>query len=108
MDEVASIAEKGREALEEGDHKAVADLINQNFELRRQMFGDEALGEMNVDMVMTARSVGAAAKFTGSGGAVVAYCPEGLDQVKRLSEACDKKGFTMVPIQVAPSNVQGR
>ena len=72
------------------------------------MFGDEALGEMNIDMVMTARLVGAAAKFTGSGGAVVAFCPEGSDQVKRLSEACDRKGFTMVPIQVTPSNVKGR
>lgn len=76
--------------------------------LFRQMFGDEALGEINVDMVMTARSVGAAAKFTGSGGAVVAFCPEGSDQVKRLSEACEKKGFTLIPIQVAPSNVQKR
>ncbi|GAQ91706.1 GHMP kinase family protein [Klebsormidium nitens] len=107
MEEVASIAEEGREALEKGDHKAIAELMNRNFDLRRQMFGDEALGAMNIDMVMTARSVGAAAKFTGSGGAVVAFCPQGSDQVKRLSEACDKKGFTMAPIQVAPSNVQG-
>lgn len=69
------------------------------------MFGDDALGEMNVDMVMTARSVGAAAKFTGSGGAVVAFCPDGAEQVERLSAVCDKKGYILVPIRVAPSNV---
>lgn len=44
------------------------------------MFGDAALGELNLKMVAAARSVGAAAKFTGSGGAIVAYCPMGEEQ----------------------------
>jgi mevalonate kinase len=48
------------------------------------MFGDAALGETNLAMIATARSVGAAAKFTGSGGAIVAYCPEGEQQEQRL------------------------
>jgi hypothetical protein len=41
----------------------------------RQIFGDEALGALNIKKVEVARNVGAAAKFTGSGGAVVAFCP---------------------------------
>jgi glucuronokinase len=49
------------------------------------MFGDAALGETNLAMIATARSVGAAAKFTGSGGAVVVYCPEGEQQEQRLT-----------------------
>jgi mevalonate kinase len=31
-------------------------------------------------MINAARSVGAAAKFTGSGGAIVAFCPMGEEQ----------------------------
>jgi glucuronokinase len=48
------------------------------------MFGDAALGALNLDMVATARSVGAAAKFTGSGGAIVALCTQGGQQEARL------------------------
>jgi glucuronokinase len=48
------------------------------------MFGDAALGETNLAMICTARAVGAAAKFTGSGGAIVALCPQGQQQEKQL------------------------
>lgn len=67
------------------------------------MFGDEALGALNIQMVEVARSVGAAAKFTGSGGAVVALCPNGHSQVKLLVDACQKAGFVIQPIKVGPS-----
>ena len=39
--------------------------------------GDDVLGSVNIKMVEVARSVGASSKFTGSGGAVVALCPDG-------------------------------
>jgi glucuronokinase len=48
------------------------------------MFGDSALGETNLAMIAVARSVGAAAKFTGSGGAIVALCPNGVQQEEQL------------------------
>lgn len=48
------------------------------------MFGDAALGDTNLSMIATARSVGAAAKFTGSGGAIVALCPDGHQQEQQL------------------------
>lgn len=70
------------------------------------MFGDEALGSMNIDMVETARSVGAAAKFTGSGGAIVALCPEGHEQIERLLHACKQKGYQVVEIAVGESFVR--
>jgi glucuronokinase len=70
------------------------------------MFGDAALGKMNIDMVETARSVGASCKFTGSGGAVVAFCPEGEKQVERLLEVCSKAGYIVEPVTPAPSIVQ--
>lgn len=53
----------------------------------RELYGDAALGAANLAMVQTARSVGAAAKFTGSGGAVVAFCPMGEGQEGLLQGA---------------------
>ncbi|KAG6502781.1 hypothetical protein ZIOFF_035069 [Zingiber officinale] len=54
----------------------------------RQMFGDDALGSLNIKMIEVARSVGAACKFTGNGGTVVAFCPEGPAQAQILETAC--------------------
>ena len=44
----------------------------------------------------------AAAKFTGSGGAVVAFCPNGQQQEKDLQAACKAKGFTVVRAKIGP------
>ncbi|KAK9675406.1 hypothetical protein RND81_11G005600 [Saponaria officinalis] len=102
MNEVANVAVEGRQALLDKDYTKLALLMNRNFDLRRKMFGDDALGDINIKMVEVAREVGAASKFTGSGGAVVAYCPDGSEQVKRLEIACDKAGFIIQPVQVVP------
>lgn len=69
------------------------------------MFGDDALGSVNNQMVEVARKVGAASKFTGSGGAVVAFCPEGTSQVKLLEDECHKTGFELLPLEPFPSRL---
>ena len=174
-----------RVALEAGDTQQLAALMDQNFDLRRQLFGDAAIGADNLRMIQTARSVGgractalalrwvdgpeqwggselgsctgpllspaldplcsqqpaahtpclhtgtgclgldqplqgagkltvctgteccsllpaAAAKFTGSGGAAVALCPEGVRQGEALQDACRKAGFECIQVQVGP------
>ena len=50
---------------------AWARLFARNFDGRRALFGDAALGRDNIRMVEIARECGASAKFPGSGGAVV-------------------------------------
>ncbi|CAL0317305.1 unnamed protein product [Lupinus luteus] len=105
MSEVADLAKEGKTVLEQKDYSKLAELINRNFDLRRSMFGDEALGDLNIKMVEIARKVGAASKFTGSGGAVVAFCPEGESQVKLLEDECQKAGFVLQPVQIAPSRL---
>ncbi|GFZ19061.1 glucuronokinase G [Actinidia rufa] len=97
MEEVANLPLEGRAALLENNYTKFADLMNRNFDLRRAMFGDDVLGALNLKMVEVARSVGAAAKFTGSGGAVVAFCPDGASQAKLLEEACHEAGFVIQP-----------
>ncbi len=75
--------------------------MDRNFDLRRRMFGDRVLGEQNLRMIELARSLGCAAKFTGSGGAALILCRD-TEQARRLREEAPKKGFTVVPAVVAP------
>ncbi|KAI9072137.1 hypothetical protein K1719_045914 [Acacia pycnantha] len=105
MLEVANIAKEGKTVLENKDYSKLAALMNKNFELRRSMFGDDALGDLNIKMVEVARKAGAASKFTGSGGAVVAFCPDDVSQAKLLEEECRKAGFVLQPVQLVPSRL---
>ncbi|BBN01866.1 glucuronokinase [Marchantia polymorpha subsp. ruderalis] len=106
MADVAQVAEKGRASLLDRDYVSLATLMDRNFDLRRQIFGDDVLGDINIKMVETARSVGAACKFTGSGGAVVAFCPKGRLQAKDLMEACESAGFSVEVCKIGPASVK--
>ncbi|KAG1680374.1 hypothetical protein FOA52_015465 [Chlamydomonas sp. UWO 241] len=100
MEGVAQCARDGRVALERGDAAELARLIDQNFDLRRRMFGDEALGAENLAMVALARSEGCAAKFTGSGGAALVFCPQGQAQAARLASLAEPRGWVLVRAHV--------
>jgi glucuronokinase len=65
---IAALATQGRDALLEGDRATFASLMNENFDLRREIM---RVGERDIAMVEAARDLGASAKLTGSGGAVV-------------------------------------
>jgi glucuronokinase len=64
----AGLTDKLKKCLLDGDIERVGPLLNANFDRRRQIY---RLGEDNLRMVDAARSTGASAKFTGSGGAIV-------------------------------------
>lgn len=57
-----------KQALEKKDTKTLHRLIDANFDLRRSLV---PITQGNIEMVEAARSVGASAKFTGSGGAII-------------------------------------
>ncbi|KAJ8544974.1 hypothetical protein K7X08_017557 [Anisodus acutangulus] len=103
MEDDANIAVEGQKALLDKDYAKLGAFINHNFDLRRGMFGDDTLGAVNVEMVEVARRIGAASKFTGSGGAVVVFCLDGPSQVKQLEDACQDAGFVCKKIKVIPS-----
>jgi glucuronokinase len=100
MAQVAALAAAGRRALEARDTQRLASLMDANFELRRGLFGDAALGAVNVAMVRTAQRCGAAAKFCGSGGAAVALCPEGAQQEAALQADCAAAGLRCERVRV--------
>jgi glucuronokinase len=68
MGKFAALAAQAREALLNRDAERLARLMNQNFDTRRSIY---QLPEGQIRMVETARSVGASAKFAGSGGAII-------------------------------------
>ncbi len=70
MCEWASLTDRVRDALDAKRFADIAPLLNRNFDLRCEVCG-EAVSPKNRRMVELARSVGASAKFTGSGGAII-------------------------------------
>lgn len=68
MADFAGYAQEVYELLETGRGDEISPILDQNFERRRSLFN---LDPENIAMVERARSVGASAKFAGSGGAIV-------------------------------------
>ena len=64
----AGLADKAKSCLVNGQAEEISRLLNANFDRRGKIY---RLGQDNIRMVETARSTGASAKFTGSGGAIV-------------------------------------
>lgn len=67
----SQLTEEFRAAMKAGDFKEMHKLINENFNLRRKTV---KISQGNIEMVELARSTGASAKFTGSGGAIIGTC----------------------------------
>lgn len=64
----AGLADKVKRCLLNRQAEKIGDLLNANFDRRRKIY---RLSAENIQMVETARSTGASAKFTGSGGAIM-------------------------------------
>ena len=92
MKAFADYALEAKRALESRDHKHFGSLMNMNFDLRRKVYGDDAIGMRDLQMIEIARSLGAPAKFPGSGGAVVGVYDD-EDHCNKLKKAYLDKGF---------------
>ena len=68
MKEIAKKAKEGKTALQKQDMNKLNLLINENFDLRKQIM---QISDSNLEMVETARNCGASAKFAGSGGSII-------------------------------------
>ncbi|XP_061774725.1 glucuronokinase with putative uridyl pyrophosphorylase [Nerophis ophidion] len=79
METLAQLTDQARVALTDRDWNRLAQLMDQNFELRRSVYSDECLGPGNLKMVELAKQFGSAVKLPGSGGAVLGLC---LDSTK--------------------------
>lgn len=68
MKDLSLLTDEFLNALKKGDQEKVAECMNRNFGLRQSIC---AISNRNLEMITLARSVGASAKFTGSGGAII-------------------------------------
>jgi len=65
---IAGLADAGAEAIKNKDHNLLNELINANFDNRTKIM---SINDSNMELINTARSCGASASFTGSGGAII-------------------------------------
>jgi len=91
MTEIAHLAESARQALKVGQTERLGELMNENFDLRRCLYGDDALGATNIEMVAIARQLGLPAKLTGSGGAIVGICEDA--ELPEVQQAFQQYGY---------------
>jgi glucuronokinase len=75
MAELAELARTARAALLARNRGRFSHAVDSSFAVRRRLL---ELDPQHVEMVNTARSLGAGANYTGSGGAVVAVCVDSL------------------------------
>lgn len=64
----AERAEMARDCLLSHQPEKMGQIMNENFDKRREIF---PISRLNLEMINLARSTGASAKFSGSGGAIV-------------------------------------
>jgi len=70
--ELADVAEEGKKAIRNKDYQTLNRLIDHNFDLRCKIM---KISESNMELVRVARTSGASAKFSGSGGAIIGMYP---------------------------------
>ncbi len=88
----AGLAKEARDLIVAGRGREIAPLVNANFDLRRKLY---QIAPGNIAMVESARSVGASAKFTGSGGAIVGtYEDEAM--YDRLAKVMESRGLCIL------------
>ncbi|MFQ6098271.1 MAG: mevalonate kinase [Armatimonadota bacterium] len=92
MRKFAALAQEGYAVLWSRDYEALAVLMDENFDLRRAIYGDEALGKQNLEMVAIARKHGLPAKLAGSGGVIVGFCEDDA-QLARAQGEFEQRGY---------------
>ena len=95
----ANLTDQVRDVLVNGETEKLGSLLNKNFDRRRSIY---RISEGNIRMVETARALGASAKFTGSGGAIVGTCKD-RKMFDRLKKGLGKIGVRVIRPRVVES-----
>lgn len=98
ISELAELAREARNALLAGEREAFARCVDGSFDARRRML---TLDDAHVAMIELARSHGASANYTGSGGAIVGCCRDEEHQTEMLA-AFEAAGHPVIAPTVMP------
>ncbi|MDZ7725640.1 MAG: GHMP kinase [candidate division KSB1 bacterium] len=96
MQYFAECAERARDCLLNKQCDQLGQIMNDNFDKRREIF---PISDMNLKMIEIARSVGASAKFPGSGGAMIGTY-EDENMFLKLKEKLAEIGVEVVKPQL--------
>lgn len=94
MDGFVALTDRMLQALKDGNHGLVSEIMDANFDLRRSILN---ISKRQLEMVITARQAGVSAKFAGSGGAIVG-CYFGEDSFAKLKALLSAIGCTVVKL----------
>jgi len=92
----ADLTTRVRDHLLAGRPEKVGPLLDANFDKRCEIY---EMGRGNLNMVNTARRLGATAKFTGSGGAIVGTY-DGEEMFQKLVEGLEPLGMSVFKPQI--------
>ncbi|HMP69021.1 MAG TPA: hypothetical protein PKA76_06700 [Pirellulaceae bacterium] len=95
MKRFAELAELGKVAIERGDAEQLNSLIDANFDLRQSICD---INPLHLRMIELARSVGASAKFCGSGGAIIGLVDDDSMFVRLEQKLAQLDCFVVRPI----------
>ena len=93
------LASEVRGRIEAGEGGSIGSLLDANFDRRAAI---SPISEGNTRMINAARAVGASAKFTGSGGAIVGSY-ENDDMFQALKEVLEPLDIAIIKPKVAPA-----
>ena len=101
IEEWASLSSQMKSCIESGQLEEIPALIDRNYDLRENLL---SIKKEYSNMVKLARKIGASAKFTGSGGAIIGtYQDETMYQVMKIN--FKKAGIDLIkPIIVVTSH----
>uniref|UniRef100_A0A671NIX3 Glucuronokinase 1-like n=1 Tax=Sinocyclocheilus anshuiensis TaxID=1608454 RepID=A0A671NIX3_9TELE len=107
MKSFAELTDQARAAFQCKDWPRLAQLMDENFELRRSVYTDDCLGPGSLKMVQLARQFGSAVKLPGSGGAVVGLCMD-TERLVEMKRAFQEAGCVFCFIVPYDPSVQGQ
>jgi glucuronokinase len=86
--------------LRRRDYAELGELMKRNFDLRRELFGDAALGEHTIALVGIARELGFPSKLPGSSGAaLILLNGKHRDAETELARAYEARGYGFAVIR---------
>ena len=103
MQALGDLSDLAVQCLRAKDAIGLAALIERNFALRRALYTDPVVGATNIEMVALAASLGFAAKFTGSGGALLLLCKDTQGWYVRYVSLCQSVCHICIIFDIALS-----
>eukprot|EP00095_Tigriopus_kingsejongensis_P007749 snap_masked-scaffold815_size93432-processed-gene-0.11 protein:Tk07749 transcript:snap_masked-scaffold815_size93432-processed-gene-0.11-mRNA-1 annotation:"glucuronokinase 1-like" len=97
MKTFANLTLHAKSAILEQDWERLSALMQDNFALRKSIYGEACVGEENLKMIDIGSKFGAACKFPGSGGAIVGLLLD-PSQLDLLKSAFEEEGFVFVKV----------